>query len=569
MGRVVFQVVVCMLVGSVCAGPHFQSFRGTGPSLGPPFIPHALDPSRCPPEYSHHPLILVSTDGFRADFLKRGLTPTISKLSKRGVHAPYVKPSYPSITFPNHYTIATGLLPPAHGIIANRFRDPAFNASFGPGKPTSYERRFWGGEPIWKTVENQGQISATYFWPGSEVRGLSPTYWLPFSDRTPFNVRVNQVLTWLDLPSHQRPRFITLYLHEPDAKAHDFGPDSQQVNEALQLVDEAIRQLIIGLQKRGLLDCVNLIIVADHGVTAAGPERVLHMNRIVPNFANKVTSLYNGVFARFNARDRSFGGTLSLMEELSCKRREMNVYHRQYSPARWHLGGQRRVEDIFVDLSKGYQVDGDGTYKSDLGDHGYDNYISEMNALFLAFGPAFQTGLEVEAFQNIELYNLMCLLTDSRPAPNNGTWGSLHHLLINPPPLPTIRRKSLVPPVARLPEDASEELEELLEESECQVLPQAEEVQNHVRRLINTESIGLPSLSFWHAPWGLPLVSINDLPGTLTVTDASYVSAYSRALRVPLWTSFYLDAKQRSSRGVRLGSWLPDPRVHVNDLPPV
>ncbi|KAF2363587.1 DNA/RNA non-specific endonuclease [Trinorchestia longiramus] len=572
MGRIEFHLLLVGLVGSAVAvalDPHL-GVRTSGATAPP--IPDQLHPQRCPDDYRDHPLILVSMDGFRADFLDRGLTPTIARLAKRGVHAPYMKPSYPSITFPNHYTIATGLLPAAHGIVANRFTDPVFNATFAPGKPTSYQKRFWGGEPIWETVENQGQLSATYFWPGSEVTGHTPTYWFPFSELTPFNVRVNQVLAWLDLPREQRPRFLTLYLHEPDQKAHDFGPDSKQVDEVLQMVDDAIRQLVLGLQRRHLQDCVNLLVIADHGVTASGPDRVLHMNEIDPNFINKVTSSWNGVFSRFNSKDRSFEGTVSLMEDLNCKRKEMSVYHKLHSPARWHFGGQRRIEDIFLDLTKGYQVDVDGTYKADLGDHGYDNYIADMNALFLAYGPAFKNGLEVEAFQNIELYNLMCLLTDSTPAPNNGTWGSLHHLLVDPPPMPPSRDEVIIAPVALLPEDAAEELEELSEESECRALPDSKQRRTFIDRLTRTKAVGLSPLSFWHAPWGLPLVTIEDLPGVLTLLDTTHVAAYSRSLRTPLWATFYVHDDVQKDEGLSnldTPSWLPDPRLHPLDLPPV
>jgi len=492
-------------------------------------------------------------DGFRADFLERGLTPTISTLRRRGAFAPYMKPSFPSITFANHYTIVTGLTPPSHGIIANRFTDPVFNATFAPGKPTSFQRRFWGGEPIWKTIERQGQIAATYFWPGSEVKGLRPTHWFPFKQHLPLDIRVDQVLAWLDLPRDKRPRFITLYMQEPDEQGHDFGPDSPEENAALQHVDAAVRRLVLGLQQRALLSCVNLLLVADHGMTAAGPRKVIRLRDIVPDFPTRTSSVWNGVFARFNSKENTYDAAVALMSNLSCAHPALRVYHRHLAPARWGLGGQRRVEQVVLALRAGWQVDADGTYKSDLGDHGYDNYLSDMNALFIAHGPAFRRATEVEAFQNIELYNLMCAVTGVRPAPNQGTWGALHALLSRPPPLAAPQPATFSLPLADLPPTPPEQPAS----SSSALCSPAAAHSPLVAAVAAASSEGRPRLEARHTPWGAPALGRT----ALLLLQPSHLTAYSPALGLPLWTAYSIE---HSEGGVREGGarqWAEDPRV--------
>ncbi|XP_050711522.1 venom phosphodiesterase 2-like [Eriocheir sinensis] len=496
-----------------------------------PSIPKELDPSKCPSSFrSQHPLILVSMDGFRADYLNRGLTPTIQALGGKGVRAPFMKPSYPTITFPNHYTIATGLYPPSHGIIANKFYDPEFKKEFRVRRPEFFEKRWWGGEPIWKTAERQGKRAATYFWPGSETKGNRATYWFFYNESIPYSHRVDQVLEWLDLPSEKRPDFMTLYMDEPDSAGHDFGPSSMQVNNKLAHVDDMVARLVKGLQARKLLDCVNLLILADHGMAEAGQSRVIRLDQYIPNVENR-TRFWDGIFGRMTPLDGSEKTKQEMLNALSCRRRELRVYERTTLPARWHMGTQRRVEDIVVDLDPGYSVGGDASFKADAGDHGYDNYFAVMNALFVAYGPAFRTGLEVESFQNIELYNLMSHLLGVKPAPNNGTWGALHHLLVNPPPLQQ-PRPEFPPPVAAVPSE--EVLDYYRPKPLCEgdmfkvveLLDVLEEAQEDAY-----------SLTAKHLPWGTPEMGKNK-DSSLLLVQPDFINGYSTKIKLPLWSSF-------------------------------
>ncbi|XP_071537330.1 venom phosphodiesterase 2-like [Panulirus ornatus] len=516
-------------------------------------IPVHLDPASCPPTFKNHPLILVSMDGFRADYMTRGLTPNLQKLSLMGVRAPYMKPSYPTITFPNHYTIATGMYPASHGIIANKFYDPVFKSEFRIGKPESLKRRWWGGEPIWKTAENQGKRAATFFWPGSEVDGNQPTYWFNYNMSIPYEDRVDQVLAWLDLPPWERPDFMTLYMDEPDSMGHDFGPNSPQVDRILMHVDAVMGRLLEGLVARNLLSCVNLLVVADHGMAEAGQERVLRLDRYIPNLVNR-TRFWDGIFGRMTPNDRSQKTKVEMLNALSCKRPELRVYEKTTLPARWHMGNQRRVEDIVVDLDVGYTVAGDATFRADAGDHGYDNFFASMNAMFIAHGPEFRRNVEIEAFQNIELYNLMCHLLGVKPAPNNGTWGALNSLLVNPPQTPQTHLED-PPPRAIIPSEKM--VEYYKKEAQCEGdllqddewLEALEEAQEEASELTD-----------YHLPWGFPQMG-QARNSALLLVQPDFISAYSPLVKMPLWTSFTLDWK---NRGTQNYPWKSDIRLMAN-----
>ncbi|KAK3882852.1 hypothetical protein Pcinc_012785 [Petrolisthes cinctipes] len=395
--------------------------------------------AQCPPDYDTHPLILMSLDGFRADYLDRGLTPALKALADRGVHATYMNPTYPTLTFPNHYTIVTGLNPESHGIIANKFFDPEFYATFEIGSDESLKARWWGGEPIWNTVTDQGKKSATYFWPGSDVpiNGKYPTYWVPYNWTLSFEDRVDQVLEWVSLPVDERPAWISLYLNQPDHEAHNYGPNSVEVNNELEYVDIIVDRLVQGLEVRGLTECVNLIVLADHGAAqAATQDNVIKLVDYIPNLFDLAYS-YVGVFARLDPKDDSQAGEEAVTTPLSCTREGLRVYLREDLPTRHHFSNNRRIEDVVLDVDPGLTVSISYDF-DDLGFHGYDNYFASMDALFVGVGPDFRQQVVVDDFHNIELYNLMCTMVGIEPAPNNGTLGSLRHFLRNPPPPPSL-----------------------------------------------------------------------------------------------------------------------------------
>ena len=222
-------------------------------------------------------VVLISFDGWRWDYMARTQVPNLQALAVRCVRAEALVPSFPSKTFPNHYTIVTGLYPENHGIVSNVIADPTYPRRFTMSSPTAREARWWGGEPIWVTAIRQQQRAASMFWPGSDVRiaGVRPTYWRRFDDSVSNAARVRQVLQWLALPAAQRPSFITLYFSDVDHAGHRHGPDSPQVLEAARRVDAALGQLVAGLRRLNLLERATLVVVSDHGMSQVARTRVI------------------------------------------------------------------------------------------------------------------------------------------------------------------------------------------------------------------------------------------------------------------------------------------------------
>lgn len=257
-------------------------------------------PRRAPPV---DPVILISIDGFRADYLDRGLTPTLAALAANGVRAEALKPSFPTLTFPNHYTIVTGLYPDHHGIVNNRIVDPASAKSFVYKDAASIaDPGWWGGEPLWVSVEKSGRHAATMFWPGSDVAidGTRPSEWLGFDGTMTPDRRVDQLLRWTDLGGESKPVFYTLYFEQVDHAGHDDGPDSTGVDAALRTIDSALARLVDGLKRRGTFAHTNIVLVSDHGMTPASAEKLIFLDDVVD--PAEVDVVNYGVLAGLDAK---------------------------------------------------------------------------------------------------------------------------------------------------------------------------------------------------------------------------------------------------------------------------
>ena len=368
------------------------------------------------------PLILVSIDGFRADYLERNETPTLAALARDGVRAEALKPSFPTLTFPNHYTLVTGLRPDHHGIINNRMTDPAMGKAFVYKEASTIEDpQWWGGEPIWVSAEKHGIRSATMFWPGSSVAidGVRPTWWKPFDTTYAPDRRVDAVLAWLDLPAARRPRLVTLYLEQVDQAGHTYGPDSPEVDAALQATDAALARLVAGLRQRRLLDAVDLVIVSDHGMAAADPARRTFLDDLVS--LDDIDVANYGILAGI-APHR--GRTAEVEAALLRPHPHMRCWRREETPTRLHYGTNPRIPPLLCLADHGgvvswrnYERNG-GHYSP--GEHGYDNDDPSMRALFIAHGPAFRRGLVVPEFDNVDVYPLLAHLLGIPPEPNDG-----------------------------------------------------------------------------------------------------------------------------------------------------
>ncbi|MFT4179884.1 MAG: ectonucleotide pyrophosphatase/phosphodiesterase [Thermomonas sp.] len=373
-----------------------------------------------PDTRSADPVLLISIDGLRADYLERGLTPNLSRIAGEGVRAQWMNPSYPSLTFPNHYSIVTGLRPDHHGIVHNSMSDAQLGTFRLSDREAVGDPRWWGGEPIWIGAIKSGQRAATLFWPGSEapIGGIHPTYWKPYDGSVSYDARVDEVLGWLSQPASTRPRVVTLYFDHVDHEGHSHGPDSPQVRDALVDADRAIGRLLDGLDARGLR--VNLIVVSDHGMAAVTPERLLAIEDMVTMEEAEVTSLGQVIGINPNP-----GLQAQVERKLLGAHAQYDCWRKGELPAHWHYGTHPRIAAIVCQMHEGWDVlPREAIAKRQTGEtrgsHGFDPALPSMRAIFIAHGPAFRQGVVLPAFDNIDVYPLLARLAGITPAPNDG-----------------------------------------------------------------------------------------------------------------------------------------------------
>jgi len=373
------------------------------------------------------PLILISLDGFRWDYLDRGLSPNLAALAAGGVRAERMIPSFPSVTFPNHYTLVTGLYPDHHGIVNNTFEDPKMAGVF---KMQSKEEGWWDeATPLWTTAEQQGMHTGTMFWPGSEVElgGIRPSHWRPFNPGFSLDERVDTLLSWLDLPKGEQPGFMTLYFETVDSAGHAWGPDSEQVNQAISRVDAAVGRLVAGLKARGV--AANLIVVADHGMAAVPPDHTLLVDSLID--VGAVHVVFEDAVLGVDIPATAAGQAAEA--ELLQPHDHLTCWKKADVPARFHYGANPRVPDVICAAEPGWLIEtreGAARHRAPVrGEHGYDNQDPLMGALFIANGPAFRQGLIIKRFPNVDVYPLMADVLGLKPQPNDGRLADLAPIL--------------------------------------------------------------------------------------------------------------------------------------------
>ncbi|KAH6630430.1 alkaline-phosphatase-like protein [Chaetomium sp. MPI-SDFR-AT-0129] len=381
--------------------------------------------------------LIISLDGFRADFLNRGLTPRLNALVKEGVSPLYMRPSFPSVTFPNHYTIATGLYPESHGVVGNSFWDPTLKEEFYYTDPArSMDPKWWSGEPFWVTAQKQGLKTAIHMWPGSEahILGVEPTYLDKYNGKEMLSKKVDRVLEFLDMPDADRPQIIAAYVPNVDADGHKYGPNSTEIRSTIQTVDKMLDDLFKGLENRNLADIVNIIVVSDHGMATTDISRVVQLEDLVdtskiehtdgwpliglrPKNPDDLQNIYQGIVAKTKGNPN-----------LEVYLRDANM------PERYHFSKNERIAPLWIFPKAGWalvnmkemnlkEAQAKGVVYHPMGIHGYDHEHPLMRAIFIARGPAFphQPNSKIEAFQNIEVYNMLCDSVGITPVANNGT----------------------------------------------------------------------------------------------------------------------------------------------------
>ncbi|XP_053137235.1 ectonucleotide pyrophosphatase/phosphodiesterase family member 3 [Hemicordylus capensis] len=518
----------CTDYKSVCKGETAWLKEVTCPSF---------DTSQCPAGFDRPPLILFSMDGFRAEYLETwsALLPNIEKLKTCGTHSKYMRAVYPTKTFTNHYTIVTGLYPESHGIIDNNMYDVNLNQNFSLSGTAKSNPAWWSGQPIWQTAMHQGLKAATYFWPGSDVNisGTFPNIYMLYNTSITYEARVTKLLNWFDLPKSERPDFYTLYIEEPDKSGHSFGPLSGGTIKALQRADQALGMLMEGLKQRNLHNCVNLIVLADHGMDKTFCNKMEYMT----DYFDRINFyMYDGPAPRIRARNipKDFFSFDSegIVKNLTCRKpnQHFKAYLTPNLPKRLHYVNNIRIDRVHLMVDRQWLAVRFKSYSfCGGGNHGYDNEFKSMEAIFVAHGPGFKEKTEVKPFENIEVYNLMCDLLQIQPAPNNGTHGSLNHLLKAPFYKPSFAKEESSPSPSSFSPSSS------INASGC-VCGSITDLET-VNKRLNLSGEAKQKAEAYNLPYGRPRVLQKQNTYYLLYQD-KYVSGYSKNIWMPLWSSY-------------------------------
>lgn len=387
--------------------------------------------------------IVISLDGFRADFLTRGITPTLNQFIAEGVSPKYMHPSFPSLTFPNHFTLVTGLHPESHGVVGNTFWDPTISAEFFYTDPErSMKPQWWaGGEPLWVTAEKQNVKTGVHMWPGSEAgMAYSATYLDKYNGSEVLSRKTDRILELLDMPSiessatNTRPQLIAAYVPVVDADGHKFGPNSTEIWDTIPSVDDMLHNLFMGLDERNLTDIVNVVVVSDHGMATTSTDRLIQLDDLIDL---DLVEHIDG-WPLYGLRPKNHLDIQGLYDRLNVeamRNPNFDVYLRDSDmPERFHFSKNERIAPLWVIPKVGWAI----VHKEDFdvkeakatgqtyhpkGLHGYDHEHPLMRAIFVARGPAFphKPNSRLEPFQNTEVYNILCDSIGIEPKPNNGT----------------------------------------------------------------------------------------------------------------------------------------------------
>jgi len=359
-------------------------------------------------------VVLVSLYGFRADYIQRAGAVRLRELAARGVRAERMLGAFPTKTFPNHYTIVTGLYPGEHGIVANAMWDAELGSFTLRDSLAQWEPRWWGGEPIWRTVERQGRRAASVSWPGSEapIGGARQSWWNRYEHDRPHAEIVGQVLEWLALPADSAPVLITAYFHDVDGAGHTFGPAAPETDAAIAKVDSAVAALMDGVAALGLTDVVNFIIVSDHGMAPTSIDRVIVLEELAD--LTNVNVVDRNPIAAIAPQPADVDRVYAALRGAHPN---LRVYRKGDLPAAWHFNDHPRITPIGAVADEGWSIATRGQVDrwrrdgwTQGGTHGYPPELVSMGALFIAAGPGIAEGRVVPPFHNIHMYPLMARL---------------------------------------------------------------------------------------------------------------------------------------------------------------
>jgi predicted AlkP superfamily pyrophosphatase or phosphodiesterase len=352
-------------------------------------------------------IVLISADGFRYDLADKYQAEDLIRLRSSGVVADYMQPVFPSLTFPNHYSIATGDYPSHNGIVDNNFYDPEKELVYRMSNKKGVEDSSWyGGTPLWVLAENQGMLSASFYWVGAEaaIRGVRPTYYYKFNSLISMNDRIRDVRNWLSLPEETRPHLITFYIPDVDHEEHLHGIDSKQVEDAVHYVDRSIAHLVSSIDSLNLP--VSYIFLSDHGMVDIDTVHTLTLPPAIDT--SRFIIMNSQAIVHMYAKNPT--DILQAYNILKSAAMDYEVYLATDMPAQWHYSKKddrfNRIGDIIL-VSHPPKVFNLTGRHLDPATHGFDPALMVMHATFYAWGPAFKEKLKIPGFENIHIYPLI------------------------------------------------------------------------------------------------------------------------------------------------------------------
>lgn len=373
-------------------------------------------------------VLLISLDAYRWDYPEVFNTPNLKKIAQDGVRAKSLISCYPSKTFPNHYSIVTGLHPDHHGIVNNSFHDSELGY-YAIGNRKSVENgAFYQGEPIWVTAEKQGVKSASYFWVGSEapIQGIQPTYWKKYNQKTTFEQKIDTVIHWFSLPENERPRLVTFYHYQPDWTSHDYGPLAKETQQVAEQLDSLIGVFMAKLNTLPIANKINVIVLSDHGMADISSDKYINLSQHLNKSWFSTITGGNPVYS-LQPKAEFYKQSLDSLKKIN----HLKVWERNEIPKRYVYGTNPRVNDILVESELGWSVAWvDDKDKYTGGTHGYDNLIPEMQGIFFAKGPAFKKGFVHESFMNTNIYPIMAKILGLQPAKVDGDIDTVKRIFI-------------------------------------------------------------------------------------------------------------------------------------------
>jgi len=373
--------------------------------------------------------VIISLDGLRWDYLDTYDVPFMDILARQGVKA-VMQPSFPSKTFPNHYTLATGLTPDHHGIITNIFWDRERSVEFSlSNKDTRSKGYYYGGDPIWLTAKHQGVKTATVFWVGSdvEINNDHPTYWHDYQtegEKMGYEARIDEIIRLLSLPEKDRPHLVMGYFEEPDRSGHTYGPLNSMTRRAMEQMDRLLSQLWYRIQLLPIAGKVNLIITGDHGMTSVDPKRFVDIDDVLPKkwYERCCNDYPTLVYASAPQYIDSICDALQRVDHI-------RAWKKADIPAYLGYGTNKNMGDVVVLPDVGWLF-ADKPSTTQRGSHGFDHMAADMQVGFRAIGPDFKVGYDKqERFRNVCIYPLLCHLLGVNPSPNDGSLDEVRDML--------------------------------------------------------------------------------------------------------------------------------------------